>query len=73
MRVAPIPAAPDAEPLDDFDIGREAGAVRILAAEDNPMNQLVLKTLMAQVGVVVECVNDGREAIEAWASGDWET
>jgi CheY-like chemotaxis protein/anti-sigma regulatory factor (Ser/Thr protein kinase) len=68
---APAPR-PASEPGGDLDIGREPAAVRILAAEDNPMNQLVLKTLMAQVGVVVECVSDGREAIEAWAGGDWD-
>lgn len=68
---APAPR-PASEPGGDLDIGREPAALRILAAEDNPMNQLVLKTLMAQVGVVVECVGDGREAIEAWAGGDWD-
>ena len=71
--VAPLaPAANGAEPMSELDVGRDAGAVRILAAEDNPMNQLVLKTLLAQVGVMVECVGDGREAIEAWATGDWD-
>ena len=65
-------AANGAEPMSELDVGRDAATVRILAAEDNPMNQLVLKTLLAQVGVMVECVGDGRAAIEAWAGGDWD-
>jgi CheY-like chemotaxis protein len=46
--------------------------LRILAAEDNPMNRLVLKTLLAQVGLEVECVADGAEAIAAWEHQDWD-
>ncbi|HEX5377972.1 MAG TPA: ATP-binding protein, partial [Phenylobacterium sp.] len=51
---------------------RDASGLRILAAEDNPMNRLVLKTLLAQVGLEVECVNNGREAVDAWAQGGWD-
>ncbi|ACG77577.1 sensor histidine kinase/response regulator [Phenylobacterium zucineum HLK1] len=46
--------------------------LRILAAEDNAMNQLVLKTLLAQVGVDPVIVPDGREAVAAWEQGDWD-
>ncbi len=46
--------------------------LRILAAEDNPMNQLVLKTLLAQLDLDVTCVADGRQAVEAWASDAWD-
>jgi PAS domain S-box-containing protein len=46
--------------------------LRVLAAEDNPMNQLVLKTLLAQVGVEPVIVPDGRAAIAAWAGGAWD-
>ena len=51
---------------------RDASGLRILAAEDNPMNRLVLKTLLAQIGLEIECVCDGREAVEAWAQRDWD-
>ena len=67
---APRPVPADAGP--DLDLGDGAAVLQILAAEDNPMNQLVLKTLLAQVGVVVECVSDGRQAVEAWANGQWD-
>ncbi|MDZ4375471.1 MAG: ATP-binding protein [Phenylobacterium sp.] len=46
--------------------------VRVLAAEDNAMNQLVLKTLLAQVGVEPVMVSDGRQAVEAWESETWD-
>ena len=58
-------AAPDA-PL-------EAGAtLRVLAAEDNRTNQLVLKTLLAQIGVEPVIVDNGAEAIEAWERAAWD-
>ncbi len=46
--------------------------LRILAAEDNPINQLVLKTLLAQAGIVPVVVDNGGEAIKVWARGDWD-
>ncbi len=49
-----------------------SGDLRILAAEDNPMNQLVLKTLLAQLGVEVRCVNDGQAACRAAAEQSWD-
>jgi signal transduction histidine kinase len=49
-----------------------APSLRVLAAEDNAMNQLVLKTLLAQVGVEPELVSDGRQAVEAWERESWD-
>ncbi len=46
--------------------------VRVLAAEDNAVNQLVLKTLLAQVGIEPHLVANGREAVEAWAREPWD-
>ena len=46
--------------------------LRVLAAEDNPVNQLVLKTLLHQVGIDPEVVADGEQALQAWRSGDWD-
>ncbi|MFL5296534.1 MAG: ATP-binding protein [Phenylobacterium sp.] len=46
--------------------------LRVLAAEDNGMNQLVLRTLLAQVGVEPVIVGNGREAVEAWAREPWD-
>ena len=47
-------------------------AVRILAAEDNPVNQLVLKTLLSQAGLEPTLVQNGAEAIEAWRTASWD-
>ena len=46
--------------------------LRVLAAEDNGMNQLVLKTLLEQVGVEPVMVSNGREAVAAWAREPWD-
>jgi signal transduction histidine kinase/ActR/RegA family two-component response regulator len=47
------------------------GGLRLLAAEDNPINQLVLKTLLTQIGVEPTMVENGEEAVAAWEDGDW--
>ncbi len=47
-------------------------SLRLLAAEDNPVNQLVLKTLLSQLGLQVEVVCDGVDAVAAWESRDWD-
>ena len=50
----------------------QGAALRVLAAEDNPVNQLVLKTLLAQIGVEPVMVGDGVDAVAAWESGEWD-
>jgi signal transduction histidine kinase/ActR/RegA family two-component response regulator len=50
----------------------DAARVRILAAEDNRVNQLVLKTLLNQVGLDPVMVDNGRQALEAWAAGEFD-
>ncbi len=51
--------------------GGETG-LRALAAEDNPVNQLVLKTLLAQIGIEATIVGDGLEAVKAWEEGAFD-
>jgi len=46
--------------------------LRVLAAEDNTVNQLVLKTLLAQAEISPVVVENGADAVEAWSSGDWD-
>ncbi|MFI4964357.1 MAG: ATP-binding protein [Caulobacterales bacterium] len=50
----------------------EGAAIRVLAAEDNRMNQLVLRTLLEQIGVEPVIVANGREAVAAWAREPWD-
>ena len=56
IAAAPAPAPQASRPV--------AGA-RVLAAEDNPMSRLVLKALLEQVGVTLDLVEDGLQALEA--------
>ena len=46
--------------------------LRVLAAEDNPTNQLVLKALLATAGITPTIVFDGAAAVTAWRNGDWD-
>jgi signal transduction histidine kinase/CheY-like chemotaxis protein len=60
MRPEPLPASPVPTPG-----GRRA---RILLAEDNEINTLLARTLLEQAGYIVDCVEDGAEAVEAAGS-----
>jgi PAS domain S-box-containing protein len=76
----PVEAEVDAAPFDDMggdfcdpdrgDDGRPP--IRVLAAEDNPTNQLVLTTIMAAFGVDLTLVNNGREAVDAWSASEFD-
>jgi CheY-like chemotaxis protein len=46
--------------------------LRILAAEDNAVNQLILKTLLGQVGLEPMLVFNGQDAVAAWELEDWD-
>jgi PAS domain S-box-containing protein len=52
--------------------GVATAALRVLAAEDNSVNQLVLKTLLSQIGIEPTIVGDGVDAVAAWESADWD-
>jgi PAS domain S-box-containing protein len=66
----PTPAEPGgAAPRSPLDSERQ---LKVLAAEDNSVNQLVLRTLLHQAGVQPLIVENGREAVEAWARETWD-
>jgi len=50
----------------------QPAAIRVLAAEDNAVNQMVLKALLDQVGVDLTMTGDGAAAVAAWESGAWD-
>jgi len=52
--------------------GMEQRSVRVLAAEDNLVNQKVLKAIVEPMDVELSIVGDGRAAVEAWRSGDYD-
>jgi CheY-like chemotaxis protein len=59
----------DASPRD---AAFESGRIRLLAAEDNAVQQLVLKTLLHHIGLDLTLVENGRLLLEAWRNGDWD-
>jgi signal transduction histidine kinase/CheY-like chemotaxis protein len=63
--VAPAGVTGDAEAEPDR-------VLKVLAAEDNAVNQLVLRTLLAQAGVTPTLVDNGEQAVEAWRAGDFD-
>ena len=46
--------------------------LKVLVAEDNATNQLVLKTILAQMGIWPVIVDDGAAVVEAWAREEWD-
>jgi signal transduction histidine kinase/CheY-like chemotaxis protein/L-asparagine transporter-like permease len=48
-----------------WDPGTYAGNIRVLVAEDNQTNQMVIKALLDKVGVRVDLVSNGLEAVSA--------
>jgi CheY-like chemotaxis protein len=67
-RRAPAPA----EAVPSLTAAADGLALRVLAAEDNEVNRLVLQTLLQQVGLEPTLVCDGVEALAAWHAGDWD-
>lgn len=70
--VLPLPPAVemDAPAADD---GRSSDApLRVLAAEDNDTNRLILSALLEPFGVALTLAEDGRAAVDAYRLGDFD-
>ena len=68
----PAEAQDDCAMFDDFGEETVHRQLRILAAEDNATNQVVLSTIMDVFGFELVLVGNGREAIDAWAGGGFD-
>jgi len=64
--------APAAEATAPQIVAEDRPELRVLAAEDNEVNRLVLQTLLQQVGIEPTLVCNGVEALAAWHAGDWD-
>lgn len=66
-RIAPAVTAPanEAKPAD-------LPPLRILVAEDNETNQLVIRTILGALGIEPTVVENGHAAVEAWVAGDFD-
>jgi CheY-like chemotaxis protein len=63
-------AAPEA--LEPGESARPSAALRVLAAEDNLINQHVLRALLEPLDAEVTLVANGREAVEAFVGGAFD-
>lgn len=63
---------PEAQPKPSGQILFNGPPLRVLAAEDHPVNQLVLKTLLSQFGINITLVGDGAQVVKRFAEGDWD-
>ena len=60
---APTPAAA---------LGAAGAPLRVLVADDNPTNRKVIELMLAAAGAAPTCVEDGRQAVEAWRAGGFD-
>ncbi len=70
-RLSPAPVAKTAKPTAAPRVPPPS-PLRVLAAEDNHVNQLVLKAVLAQAGITPTLVSDGAQAVEVWRDRQWD-
>ncbi len=52
--------------------GAAGAGLRVLVADDNPVNRMIAERLLQAMGAHVDCAEDGRAAVEATARGDFD-
>ena len=50
----------------------EFSGIKVLVAEDNPVNQTVARKLIEKLGCSVELAENGHEAVERWQHGNFD-
>jgi CheY-like chemotaxis protein len=69
-RPAPV-AEPAPEPV-ELACADEARPLRVLLADDHPVNRKVVELILGGAGVELTSVEDGRQACEAFAAGNYD-
>jgi len=69
LRIGDAPVIVEDETLPEGGLNT---ALRVLAAEDNTTNQMVLRAILNSFGVAVTIVNNGVEAVKAWEQSAWD-
>lgn len=64
-------AAPETAQLPE-DKPQALAGLRVLLAEDNPLNALIARTILTRAGALVDTVSDGEQAIAAAKRGGYE-
>jgi CheY-like chemotaxis protein len=67
---AAVPLEP--EPVVTAAPSEAQAPLRVLLAEDHPTNRRVVQLILASVGVDLTCVENGAEAVDACARGDFD-
>jgi len=67
---APVLAVPIASP--DAVLNEAYRGSRILVAEDDPVNQMVIEAILEDAGMAVDIVENGKKAVERIAAADYD-
>jgi CheY-like chemotaxis protein len=62
------PETEEPKPEEHADIS----SLRVLAADDNETNRIVLEAVLRSLGVSAEIVDNGRRAVDVWAGGGFD-
>jgi signal transduction histidine kinase/CheY-like chemotaxis protein len=71
LRLAPTPVQPPVAPQAASN-GPKLARMRVLVAEDNLTNQMVVRAMLSRLGQTVEIVSDGAQAVEAVQTGEFD-
>ncbi len=70
LRLAPAPV--QVQPTPAQASGPKLPRMRVLVAEDNLTNQMVVRAMLSRLGQTVEIVGDGAQAVEAVRNGEFD-
>jgi PAS domain S-box-containing protein len=58
--------------VEDFDAETQINNLKLLVAEDNPMNRRVVELLLASSGLTITFAENGKEAVEKFSTGRYD-